>query len=594
MKRKLSLFLLLLLILQSFSLSFAQDYEKDIEEILRWKRAGSSTLLSGKNLEQAGSTALDWYALILARSGIEEGGDYLSLLKENVGRRYESEGGLDASKATEWHRILLSASAFGENIRDFAGIDLLGDGVLHRPKSSPLEKQGLNGLIFGLISLDSAGYETGDGLSRGWIIQKILEGQQQDGGFSLSGSDSDIDITAMALQALAPYYNGSDLFEIAGEKRSVFEAVERGLDYLASRQNPEGDFNSWGSPNLESTAQVIIALCALDKDVEDPRFIKKKGLLDALRNYAMEDGGYIHSEIYDQENPGADPESSNSMASEQALLAYLSLYRKERRFRRLYDYRPEMNQELKEKIRILDERIEASKGSKDKEILEKLYKDYLSIDLEERSYVGKFHLLRTWREEAGLELKDNLLLDASKESLGEPFNLFTGEKLGKGLDFGENEKEELKRLAPEDDLFYVNLFSLRGRWLATGEKDPEIEGLFKENLSLYEDYRSKVEKIRKKIKSLYPLDQLSEKDHAVVKKLEEDINSLPESFRSRIEEAEDLERALAKTQSSKRSLWIYLLLTLVLVALLLVAIIVLRKRRTRKERQRQGYLDDAL
>lgn len=37
------------------------------------------------------------------------------------------------------------------------------------------------------------------------ILAAILEAQEPDGGFGLTAGASDVDITAMALQALAPY-----------------------------------------------------------------------------------------------------------------------------------------------------------------------------------------------------------------------------------------------------------------------------------------------------------------------------------------------------------------------------------------------------
>ena len=53
------------------------------------------------------------------------------------------------------------------------------------------------------------GYKTPGGaeFDRERILDEIVSSQNTDGGFSLSKGESDIDITAMALQAIAPYYN---------------------------------------------------------------------------------------------------------------------------------------------------------------------------------------------------------------------------------------------------------------------------------------------------------------------------------------------------------------------------------------------------
>ena len=51
----------------------------------------------------------------------------------------------------------------------------------------------------------------------------------ESGGWAVSGNNSDVDVTAMALQALAPYAD-----EYAG-------IVDRALEFLASKQLDEGD-----------------------------------------------------------------------------------------------------------------------------------------------------------------------------------------------------------------------------------------------------------------------------------------------------------------------------------------------------------------
>ncbi len=74
-------------------------------------------------------------------------------------------------------------------------------------KSASLGKQGINGWIWGLIALDSMRYEIPSDAfyTRDDIIKEILSRQLPSGGFTLSGTQPDPDITAMALQALAPY-----------------------------------------------------------------------------------------------------------------------------------------------------------------------------------------------------------------------------------------------------------------------------------------------------------------------------------------------------------------------------------------------------
>ena len=122
------------------------------------------------------------------------------------------------------------------------------------------------------------------------------------------GDVSDVDMTAMALTALASYQ----------EDAEVKTAVDAALAYLSGVQQADGGFMSWGESNSESCAQVIVALTALGIDpAADSRFVKNGASpLDGLCAFACEGGGFCHS------NEQAEPDG---MATEQgfyALAAY--------------------------------------------------------------------------------------------------------------------------------------------------------------------------------------------------------------------------------------------------------------------------------
>ena len=149
----------------------------------------------------------------------------------------------------------------------------------------------------------------------------ILSAQTEEGAFGLSAGTADVDITAMALQALAPYQ----------EDPATAEAIRRGLAWLSGQQTENGDFVSWGDPNAESTAQVLIALCSLGLDPEtDPRFIRNgRTLRDGLLSYRTREGLFRHT----AEGP------EDLMATEQAILALQALDRLRAGQGRLYDLR---------------------------------------------------------------------------------------------------------------------------------------------------------------------------------------------------------------------------------------------------------------
>ena len=223
-----------------------------------------------------------------------------------------------------------------------APINLIADGTYDRGKTTPLGRQGINGWIWGLITLDSMRYAVPDGAynTRDDIIVEIISKQLSDGGFALSSDDADPDITAMAITALAPYYNSEKIYSYhrkalsADESKTVHEVVDEAVLCLSRLQLDTGDYKSWGTQNVESTDWVAVALCSLNIDpLSDSRFIKNGNtLFDGIMRYRMTDGGFVHSFTYDPDNPTSLPDKSNTMASEQTLYTMASLWRTKKRY----------------------------------------------------------------------------------------------------------------------------------------------------------------------------------------------------------------------------------------------------------------------
>ena len=322
-----------------------------IQGIMTQKRAAlglseTDNLLSGDELTYAGSSATDWLPIGLSRCGVEDDYDaYLAALQTYVEQKYREPDKLDRVKATEWHRISLAVLACGGDPTHFgkdengSDINLIADGVYDRGKTVDIGAQGLNGWLWGLITLDSMKYNipAGSSYTRTEMIKKILSFQLPDDGFNLrfaQGSTADPDITAMAIQALAPYYRNSTF--------NVKDPVDKALDCLSKLQLDTGDFRSWGTRNSESVSQIIVSLCSIGVDPQnDPRFIKNGiNLLDALFYYQQEDGGFAHSYESDPSNPSAVAGESNSIATDQALLALVAVWRQAQGMSPLYDFRP--------------------------------------------------------------------------------------------------------------------------------------------------------------------------------------------------------------------------------------------------------------
>lgn len=211
---------------------------------------------------------------------------------------------LDKNKSTENSRTVLALTAIGRDASSVAGYNLLEP----LTDMNYLKRQGINGVIFALIAFDSHDYKIPQSnarnaqVTRELLTEEILAAQLEDGGFALAGEKADADMTAMALQALAPYADDS----------KVKAAIDAALDCLSDMQSADGGFRSWDSDSSESCSQVIIALAALGIDpAADARFIKNgNSVMDALL-------GFHTGEGFEHIAGGG----VNQMATEQAYLA---------------------------------------------------------------------------------------------------------------------------------------------------------------------------------------------------------------------------------------------------------------------------------
>lgn len=255
-------------------------------------------MLSAVPAPVVGSIGGEWAVLGLARSGCEVPQEYWNSYYQQVEQTVTDCGGvLHARKYTEYSRLVLALTAIGADPTDVAGYDL----------TAPLadfEKviwQGVNGPIYALLALDCGGY--GNAELRQQYVDYILEQQCPEGGWSLTDT-SDPDLTGMALQTLAKYQS----------QPKVSAAIQKALNYLSEAQNSSGGFDT-----LESTAQVLVALCELGLE-SDYAPLTKDGntLLDGLLAFRQSDGSFVHAH---------GQNGNNQMASEQGLYALAAAVR---------------------------------------------------------------------------------------------------------------------------------------------------------------------------------------------------------------------------------------------------------------------------
>ena len=326
-KRGLSLVLALVMVLGLSVNAFAAVSDDELAAVIE---DTAQYMYETVKSPQVGSIGGEWAVLGLARSGYEVPEEYYQDYYATVEAYVKAcDGNLHNVKYTEYSRVIVALSAIGKDARDVAGYDLtvaLGD-------YDKTIWQGLNGPIWALSALDSRDYpmpenpEAETQATRQMYIDRILECQLSDGGWSLfggssaasSGDDvSDPDITGMALQALAKYQ----------DQPAVAQATQEALDCMSKQQNDEGGFSSWGTKNSESCVQMIVALCELGISLDDPRFVKNGNtMLDNLMMFYLPGEGFLHT---------TDGGGSNQMASEQALYGMVAVQRARQEKNSLY------------------------------------------------------------------------------------------------------------------------------------------------------------------------------------------------------------------------------------------------------------------
>ena len=254
-----------------------------------------------KNVDKTKANNMaDWYYLCSARTGKEK--DYSTYAKKLEKTNYIN--------ATDYQRVALCLSSMGKDPQKFNNTNLLKSGIFN---SNDIKNQGVNAIAYGLLAIDCKNYKTPKEAKYNLekLIKLLLTFQNSDGGFSLNGGASEIDSTAFALQALAPY-------------KSAQKQKEKALKYLLKMQNNKGGFDS-----SESVSQVIIALCECRINL-NKEFVKNGNtLISNLMSFKNKDGGFKH--ILEQNK-------SDNLASTQALCALISYYRYKNSQKAFYDF----------------------------------------------------------------------------------------------------------------------------------------------------------------------------------------------------------------------------------------------------------------
>ena len=246
---------------------------------------------------QVGSIGGEWVVIGLSRSGMFSEAQkqaYCDAVKAYAASKGTNR--LHSRKSSDNSRVILALSAVGKDPGSIAGYDL----------TEPLadfdfvKTQGINGVIWALIALDSCNYYLQNDC-RDQMLGELLSAQHIDGSWGLD-ENADPDVTGMAFQALAPYRKSDT---------NIHNAVEKALLWL--------DSLSFDLLSPESCAQLIVAYTTLG-------IAPNTGLIDSMMRYSVPNG-FAHTLNGEY----------NQMATEQAYYALAACRRFENGENALYD-----------------------------------------------------------------------------------------------------------------------------------------------------------------------------------------------------------------------------------------------------------------
>ncbi|MDR1439407.1 MAG: DUF4430 domain-containing protein, partial [Clostridiales bacterium] len=243
-----------------------------------------------------GTSGGEWTILALARGGYADtayyDGYYSRVLTEIGGKTQ-----LDPNKSTENSRAILGLTAIGLDAANIAAASGAVNLVAPLADMEWVSKQGINGPIFALLALDAGSYELAG--AREALIAAILDAEAGGGGWGLAGTPEP-DLTAMALQALAPYRNSDTAADAA---------INRAIAWLSGRTIADA----------EGLSQIIVAYSAFSLDPASYVAQLLDGYYDAVT------GGFTRNG------------SVNAMTSDQAAYALVAYDRYMKKLPALYN-----------------------------------------------------------------------------------------------------------------------------------------------------------------------------------------------------------------------------------------------------------------
>ena len=396
--------------------------------------------LQGKSLEKYKD---EWNIFSILRSGetIEQG--KLDKYYESVVKQLNTSS--KNMRVTDLARVALALEAMGKNPTDVGGFNVLE--AIYNHKDMMTDSS--NCPIFGLLALDGRNYEIPKDAkwSRKDLVEQILKFQKASGGFGLAieGDTTSIDMTGMALQALAPYYEDADYPEVKS-------AVDKALKHFKDNITTNAGFLDMGSENSCTTAQVLTAVSALNINptAKDSGFVQNgNNMISNLHTYKKDAGFAWQATMQGQE-----------MATQQVTYALVAYQRMAEGQTRLYDFtdvpeeNPSVDPEDEKVAKAVEDQINAigKVTIESKKAIEEARAAYEKLSENQKKLVGNMETLT----EAEAELK-RLEAEASTGTVTLTVERFT---IGQGyfvepikvpFEAGDNGATLLKKVIGEEN-----------------------------------------------------------------------------------------------------------------------------------------------
>lgn len=255
---------------------------------------GASKILS------TGKLADDWQSLGVARSNTPASKEMRQARYNDI-VAYLNQS--DRLSATDYERTIIGVVSIGGDPTHIPEATTHKNLVEELYQSNAMNS-GVNAIIYGLLALQTKEYEVPENanFSIQEMVDKLLSLQKADGGWALGGAVGDVDMTGMAITALAKYK----------DMPGVSTALDRSVAWLSSVQLKSGGFKGWSNENSNSLSQALMAITLTGNDPKGALFTKDSDMITALMTYRTADGGFKWLPTDTQ---------SNGMALDQALYA---------------------------------------------------------------------------------------------------------------------------------------------------------------------------------------------------------------------------------------------------------------------------------